>query len=214
MESRVLFEILSFPITETLFFTWVVMGILVIASVVLTRNLKQIPRGVQHVVELAVDGIESMVTADMGSKGKPYVPLILTVATFILLANLISVLPGFESPTVDLNTTASLAFLVFIVAHASEIKHKGLKSYVKAYFLPFWWLFPLNVVGEISKLISHAFRLYGNILGGGIIIGIFYMFLPYALPVPLMGWFGVFMGVIQTAVFTLLAIAYIQTRLD
>lgn len=214
MQSNILFELFSIPITDAILFTWVVMAILVIGSVILTRNLQTVPRGMQHFVELVVDGLESMVTADMGTRGKVYVPLIITIALFVLISNLIGIFPGGVSPTADLNTTVALALVVFIVAHGSEIKVKGLGTYIKGYFQPFWWMFPLNVVGEIAKVISHAFRLYGNILGGGIILSIFYMFLPYVLPVPLMGWFGVFMGIIQTAVFTLLAIAYIQVRID
>ncbi len=214
METRVFFHIFSLPITETIFFTWVVMAILTLISIVFTRNLQRIPRGMQNVLEIAVDGIENMVYKDMGKRGSGYVPLILTIALFILTANLISIVPGAFAPTQDLNTTAALALIVFFVAHGSEIRVKGLGAYVKSYFQPYFWMFPINVVGEIAKVLSHAFRLYGNILGGTIIIGILYMFAPYVLPVPLMAWFGLFMGVIQTAVFTLLAVAYIQVRLE
>lgn len=214
MEARTLFTLFSMPITETVVFTWAIMALLTLGSILLTRNLQRIPKGAQHIVEVAVDGIENLVQKDMGKHGRGYVPLILTVALFILFANLISVVPGAFSPTQDLNTTAALAIIIFIVAHGSEIRVKGVGSYVKTYFAPYWWMFPINIVGEIAKVLSHAFRLYGNILGGSIIISILYMFAPYVLPVALMGWFGLFMGVIQTAVFTLLAVAYIQVRLE
>lgn len=215
MQSNILFEFFTIPVTDTIVFTWIVMLVLAVGSIILTRNLQRIPTGMQHLVELAVEGIESMVKTDLGDKrGKLYVPLILAIALFVLFSNVIGIVPGGISPTADLNTTVALALIVFIVAHGSEIKVKGLKVYIKGYFQPFWWMFPINAIGEVSKVLSHSFRLYGNILGGGIIISIFYMLAPYVVPVPLMGWFGIFMGVIQTAVFTLLAIAYIQVRLD
>ncbi len=214
MEPEVLFHIGPLPITETVFFTWIVMAVLTVLSIVFTRNLKRVPTGAQHLVELAVDGIESMVQADLGKRGRGYTPFIMTIALFILTSNLLSIVPHAFPPTQDLNTTGALAVLVLLVAHGSEIRVKGIGAYIKSYFQPFWWMFPLNIVGEFAKVLSHAFRLYGNIIGGTIIVGILYMFAPYVLPVPLMGWFGVFMGVIQTAVFTLLAIAYIQVRLE
>ncbi len=214
MQSNILFHFFMLPITDTIIFTWVIMAFLVISSIVLTRNLRHVPSRAQHIIELAVDGIESLVITDLGQRGKVFVPLILAIALFVLTANLIGVLPGAVSPTADLNTTTALALIVLIVAHGAEIRVKGFANYIKGYFSPFWWMAPLNIIGEIAKVVSHAFRLYGNILGGGIILSILYMFLPYVIPVPLIGWFGVFMGLIQTAVFTLLAVAYIQVRLD
>ena len=214
METAVVFNPFGMPITDTVFFTWIVMAILVVGSWVLTRNLQRIPRGAQHVLELAVDGIEKATTDSMGKRGRGYVPLILTTAAFVFVSNVIGIFPGAKAPTADLGTTVALAIIIFITAHGAEIFKKGLLGYIKGYFEPFWWMFPMNLMGEISKILSHSFRLYGNIFGGAIILSIFYMLAPYVVPVPLMVWFGLFMGIIQTAVFTLLAIAYIQVRLE
>src|SRR5690554_1753258 len=190
------------------------MAILSIASFLLTRNLEKIPRGAQHLVEAAVDGISNLVSGDLGPEGKVFVPLILMVTSFVFLSNLIGVVPGAFSPTEDLTTTVVLATIVFVVGHVAAIVKKGFFTWLKGFFEPYWFLFPINIVGEISQVLSHSFRLYGNIFGGGILLGIVYMLVPYVLPVPLMAWFGVLMGAIQTAVFTMLAIAYIQMKLE
>ncbi|NLJ80817.1 MAG: F0F1 ATP synthase subunit A [Firmicutes bacterium] len=214
METKILFNILSFPVSEALFFTWIIMAFLCLVSFLLTRNLQRIPRGFQHVLEIAVEGIENLVLDNMGPQGKIFIPLILTIALYVFTANVTGVIPGAMSPTSDLNTTVALALLVFLVGHAAEIYLKGFKAWFRGFFEPHWILFPINVVGEISQVLSHSFRLYGNILGGGILVGIVYMLAPYALPVPLLAWFDVIMGAIQAAVFTLLATVYIQIRLN
>lgn len=214
MEPNILFYIYKLPVSEALLWTWIVMAILSIASFLLTRNLEKIPRGAQHLVEVAVDGISNLVSGDLGPEGKVFVPLILMVTSFVFLSNLIGVVPGAFSPTEDLTTTVVLATIVFVVGHVAAIVKKGFFTWLKGFFEPYWFLFPINIVGEISQVLSHSFRLYGNIFGGGILLGIVYMLVPYVLPVPLMAWFGVLMGAIQTAVFTMLAIAYIQMKLE
>jgi len=214
VEPNILFYIYKLPVSEALLWTWIVMAILSIASFLLTRNLEKIPRGAQHLVEAAVDGISNLVSGDLGPEGKVFVPLILMVTSFVFLSNLIGVVPGAFSPTEDLTTTVVLATIVFVVGHVAAIVKKGFFTWLKGFFEPYWFLFPINIVGEISQVLSHSFRLYGNIFGGGILLGIVYMLVPYVLPVPLMAWFGVLMGAIQTAVFTMLAIAYIQMKLE
>ena len=214
MEPNILFYIYKLPVSEALLWTWIVMAILSITSFLLTRNLEKIPRGAQHLVEAAVNGISNLVSGDLGPEGKVFVPLILMVTSFVFLSNLIGVVPGAFSPTEDLTTTVVLATIVFVVGHVAAIVKKGFFTWLKGFFEPYWVLFPINIVGEISQVLSHSFRLYGNIFGGGILLGIVYMLVPYVLPVPLMAWFGVLMGAIQTAVFTMLAIAYIQMKLE
>ncbi|MGI6148356.1 MAG: F0F1 ATP synthase subunit A [Firmicutes bacterium] len=214
MESKVVFDILGIPVTENVVWTWGIMAVLIAASFLLSRNLKRVPTGFQHVTELIVDGLEGLVVRVMGSRGRVFVPFIIALALFILLANFASILPGGVSPTASLSTTAALAVLVLLVSHGAEIKQKGLKTYIKGYFSPYFILFPLNVIGEIAKVLSHAFRLFGNIFGGGIILSIIYMFVPVVIPGILNIWFGFFQGIIQAAVFVMLAIVYIQVRLE
>lgn len=214
MEPKILFYIHTLPVSEALLFTWIIMAILSLGSFFLTRNLQKVPKGTQHFLEVAVDGIAKLVTNDVGPEGKVFVPLILMITSFVFLSNLIGVFPGAFSPTGDLTTTVVLATIVWVVGHVAAIVKKGFGTWLKGFFEPYWFLFPINLVGEISQVLSHSFRLYGNIFGGGILLGIVYMLVPYIVPVPLLAWFGVLMGAIQTAVFTMLAVAYIQMKVS
>lgn len=214
MEPNVLFYIKSFPVSEPILWTWIIIAIVGVVCFLLTRNLEKVPKGSQHFLEMAVLGIEKLVDEDLGPEGKLFVPLILMVAAFVLISNLIGVFPGAFSPTADLTTTVALALLVYVMGTIGAIQKNGFKSWIKGFFEPYWILFPINLAGEVSQVVSHAFRLYGNIFGGGILLGIVYMLVPYVLPVPLMAWFGVLMGAIQAAVFTMLAVAYIQLKIS
>ena len=214
MEAEVLFYIYSFPVSKPLLFTWIIMAVVSLTCFFLTRNLQKVPRGAQHILEMSVDGIEKLVVTNMGPEGKKFVPLILTIAVYVGISNLIGIVPGAYSPTENLTTTLTLALIVFVVGHEDEIIKKGFWTWFKGFFEPYFFMFPINIAGEISQVISHAFRLYGNIFGGGILLGIIYMLAPYVLPTPLMGWFGIFSGIIQTAVFTLLAVIYIQIKIS
>lgn len=214
MEPSILFHIGTFPIHQPVFWTWVIMAILSIGSFILTRNLQKTPKGAQHFLEVAVDGIERLVSNDMGPQGKVFVPLILMVALYVGLANLIGVVPGAYSPTEDLSTTLALSVMIYVIGHVASIAKKGFLPWLKGFFEPYFFMFPINLAGSLSEFVSHSFRLYGNIFGGGILLGILYMLVPYVAPVPLLAWFGVFMGAIQTAVFTLLAIIYISNKVN
>ena len=213
MEPKVLFYIKSFPVSEPILWTWIVMAVIGLTCFILTRNLKKVPKGVQHFLELSVLGFEKLVSDDLGSHGRPFVPLILMVAGFVLVSNLIGVVPGAFSPTADLSSTVALAVLVYVIGTVGAIRKNGFKAWIKGFFEPYWILFPINLAGEISQVISHSFRLYGNIFGGGILLTVLYMMAPYIAPVPVIAWFGVLMGAIQAAVFTMLSIAYIQLKL-
>lgn len=214
METEILFEIFSIPINTTIFYSWIVIAIIALACFLLTRNLQRIPKGSQHLAEVIVESIDKLVINQLGESGRKYTPFIITMGLFVFSANLIGIFPGAVSPTQDLSLTLALAVIVFLVSHGNHIKEAGIKEYAKSYLSPFWVILPLNIVGEISKVASHSFRLYGNLFGGAIILNIVYMFFPYIIPVPLEIWFGVFMGAIQAFVFTLLAITYIQIRLE
>lgn len=126
---------------------------------------------------------------------------------------MIGVIPGAYSPTEDLTTTLTLSLMIYVLGHIAGIAKKGFGKWLKGFIEPTFLMLPLNLAGEVSEFVSHSFRLYGNIFGGGILLGILYMMAPYVLPVPLMAWFGIIMGIIQTAVFTLLASIYIQNKL-
>ncbi|MFN3534314.1 MAG: F0F1 ATP synthase subunit A, partial [Desulfatiglandales bacterium] len=132
---------------------------------------------------------------------------------FIWLSNMIGVVPIFSEPTKDLNTTLSLGVLGFIIAHYSGIRAKGIKTYLKEYCEPIFFMAPLNVIGELAKVVSISFRLYGNIMGGGIIIIVVsHLIYQLILPPALLFFFGLFVGTVQAFVFTMLTLVYISLQ--
>ena len=214
MNPSILFYVGTFRVYQPVFWTWVIMALLSLGSFILTRNLQRIPHGAQHFLEVGVDWVESLISVDIGPARKVFVPVVLMTALYVGLANTIGVIPGAYSPTQDLSTTLALALLIYVLGHVAGILKKGFRAWLKGFFEPFVIMLPLNIAGEISEFVSHSFRLYGNIFGGGILLSIIYMMAPYVVPVPLLAWFGIIMGIIQTAVFTLLASVYLQNKLS
>ena len=146
-------------------------------------------------------------------KAKTYAPLICALFMFLLLSNWIGIIPHLEEPTKDLNTPLSLGLMGFFIAHYAGIKSKGLKDYLKEYFQPVFFMMPLNVIGELAKVVSVSFRLFGNIMGGSIII-LVVSYLTYSVILPpfLNAFFGLFVGTIQAFVFTMLTLVYISVQ--
>jgi F-type H+-transporting ATPase subunit a len=174
-----------------------------------------VPSPWQHLSELLVSWIKDLCVDALGEKwGKRYYPLICALFIFLLFCNWIGIIPFMDEPTKDLNTTLGLGIMGFFIAHGTAIKVKGFKNYITEYFKPIFFMMPLNVVGELAKVISISFRLFGNIMGGSIII-IVVSYLAYGLILPpfLYAFFGLFVGTIQAFVFTVLTLVYIAVQI-
>ena len=200
--------------TQTIFMTWVVMAFLIIFGFLATRKISFLPNPFQVVGELIVEAFYSLtVDALDEDMGKKYFPLICSLFMFLVLSNWIGIIPKLSEPTKDLNTPLSLGVLGFVIAHYSGIREKGIKEYSKAYLEPLAFMAPLNLISELSKVISISFRLYGNIMGGSIII-LVVSHLVYSLVLPplLNCFFGLFVGAIQAFVFTMLTLVYISLQ--
>jgi F-type H+-transporting ATPase subunit a len=132
---------------------------------------------------------------------------------FLVLSNWLGTFPKLAEPTKDLNTPLGLGIMGFFIAHYAGIRAKGLKGYAKEYFQPVFFMAPLNMIGELSKVVSISFRLYGNMVGGAIII-IVVSHLVYSVLLPpfLMVFFNLFVGTIQAFVFTMLTLVYISVQ--
>ncbi len=197
-------------------YTWAVMIFLAAVSFIATKTIKIIPAGVQNFMEVVVDGIEKMINDTMGEQGRPYFPLIATLALFILVSNLIALIPGFFPPTANINTTAACAIIVFISTHVVGIKHHGL-HYLKHFCGPIIWLAPImffiEVIGHLSRPVSLTLRLFGNMNGHELVLMIFFGLAPFLVPLPMM-LMGVLVSFIQAFVFMLLAMIYIQGSLE
>jgi F-type H+-transporting ATPase subunit a len=152
----------------------------------------------------------------MGEKGKPYFPLIATLAFFIFIANMLGLIPGFMPPTANLNTTAACAVIVFVLTHIIGLKEHGV-GYIKHFMGPVWWLapliFPIEIVGHLSRPVSLSMRLFGNMTGHELVVMILIFLVPFAVPV-LMSIMGLLVAFIQAFVFALLSMIYLSGALE
>ena len=217
---RGLFTPLHLPTAcvDAIIYMWVVMLFLIVVSVLATKRLQKIPGGLQNFMEVVISGIENMVIDTMGEEGLPYFPLIATLAIFILVSNLLGLIPGFFPPTANINTTAACAIIVFVMTHVVGIKRHGFK-YIKHFMGPVIWLAPLlfviEVISHLSRVISLTLRLFGNMFGHELIMIIIFTLVPFLLPIPLaMMGLGVLVSIIQALVFMILAMVYIQASIE
>jgi len=201
---------------EHVTYAWFVMLVLIIVAFLATRSIKVIPGGVQNLMESIVTGIENLIEETMGPKGKTYFPMLATFSLFILVSNLIALIPGFYPPTANLNTNLALALVVFVMTHVIGFKEHGF-AYLKHFMGPVLVLAPLifviELIGHIARPVSLTLRLFGNMYGHEIVLMIFLALVPFLLPVPMM-LMGVLVAFIQTFVFTLLAMIYIAGALE
>lgn len=196
--------------------TWIVIALLLLFGYMATRQSHIMPHSLQLVGELVVSQFYSLTESALGKeKAKTYGPLVVALFMFLLFSNWIGAIPHMQEPTTDLNTPLSLGLMGFVLAHYAGIKAKGFKGYIKTYFEPIAFMMPMNLIGEAAKVISISFRLFGNMMGGSIIILVVsYLIYSLILPPFLYAFFSLFIGTIQAFVFTMLTIVYIAVQVD
>ena len=199
---------------EVILMTWIVFAVLIVFGLFASRKRGILPRPIQALGELVVKLLYELSEDALGKDlAKTYAPLVCALFMFLLLSNWLGIIPHLEEPTKDLNTTLGLGLMGFAIAHYAGIKSKGFKAYIKEYFQPIFFMMPLNVIGELAKIVSISFRLFGNIMGGSIIILVIsHLIYSVALPPFLYAFFGLFVGTIQAFVFTMLTIVYISVQ--
>lgn len=199
-------------ITATLVFTWITMLVLVGGSFLITRKLAKgwHITGGQNVLEAVIETIRSQIREISKEDPGRYLPFIGTLFIFILVSNILAVIPGYLPPTGSLNTTIALALCVFLAVPVYGIASQGLGGYLKQYLKPSAFMLPFNIIGEISRTLSLAIRLYGNMMSSSVIIAILLGVIPLFFPV-IMQVFGLLMGLIQAYIFAILAIVYIAS---
>lgn len=196
----------------TIVFTWLVMGLLTFIAWLVTRHLSTgvaISRW-QHLLEVLIIGIRDQIKEISHQEPGKYLPFIGTLFLFIALSNLLGIVPGYISPTASLSTTTALAICVFIAVPLYGITSEGVLTYFKHYVKPTVFMLPFNVIGEISRTIALAVRLYGNIMSGTVIVAILLSLTPYFFPV-IMQLLGLLTGMIQAYIFAVLAMVYIAS---
>jgi len=200
---------------EAMIMTWIVIAALLVFGVIAGRGRARIPGSVQLVGELVISQLYGLTEDALGPQyAKKYSPMICALFIFLLMSNWLGIIPHLEEPTRDLNTPLSLGLMGFVIAHWAGIKEKGFKTYFKSYFEPVFFLMPLNLIGEMAKIVSISFRLFGNIMGGAIIILVVsHLSFSILLPPFLNAFFGLFVGTIQAFVFTMLTVVYISVQI-
>lgn len=199
-------------INATLVFSWIVMALLAIGSWLITRNLAtgpHVPRW-QNALEIIVTRIRGQIEEASGGSPDRYLPFIGTLFLFIVVANVLDVVPGFKAPTASLTTTAALATCVFVAVPVFGIADQGVKGYFGQYVRPTPLMLPFHVIGELSRTLALAVRLFGNITSGSLIVAIVLSIAPLFFPV-IMQALGLLIGIIQAYVFAILALVYIAS---
>ena len=216
MHSLSFLQLLFPGIPTHVSYTWLVALLLILLSVLATRALKINPGGTQNVMEVIVSGIHKLLLDTKGEHGMKFFPLIATIGLFILFSNLLGLIPGFESPTANLNTNLSMALVVFVLTHIMGVKIHGWK-YVKQFIGPNPWLapliFPIEIVGHLARPVSLTFRLFGNIEGGHIVLAVILLLVPLLVPLPILV-LKLLICFIQTLVFMLLSMMYIAGAME
>ncbi len=228
----VLYTIPENPVTEVLFLagleidsviftTWIIMICLVVFAKLATKNLQQVPKpgSLQNVVEAFIGAMDNLVEESMGPKNKFFAPYIGTLTLFLVIANLIGIVPGRDMfnlyvPTASLNTTLALGFVTFVNVHFFAIKRKGLLGYIKGYAEPIVILTPINLIGMVTDPMSLSFRLFGNMMASVVIMGLLMTVVPIIAPGVATIYFDVFAGVLQAFIFAMLTMTYISMEME
>ncbi len=211
-DEIVLFQWGWFRINSTIAFTWLVIFLLTFGSWLVTRRLSsegELSRW-QNLLEVLVNGIKVQIREVSRQEPGPYLPFVGTLFIFIAAANVLAIVPGYVPPTGSLSTTAALAICVFIAVPVFGIASQGVLNYLKQYLQPTFFMLPFNLIGELSRTLALAVRLYGNMMSGTIIVAILLTITPLVFPV-IMQALGLLTGLIQAYIFAILAMVYIAS---
>lgn len=196
----------------TILFTWIIMIIMVLGAWLITRRITsdaQLSRW-QNLMEIIVNGLRDQIREISRQSPGQYLPFVGTLFLFITVSNLLSVVPGYTPPTASLSTTAALAICVFVAVPIYGILKRGVAGYLKQYIRPTILMLPFNIMGEISRTLALAVRLFGNVMSGMKIAAILLAVAPLLFPI-LMHALGLLTGLIQAYIFAVLAMVYIAS---
>lgn len=197
-------------------YTWVVMALFVLLTIVIRVSMKLIPTGWHNMVEAVIVGLVDTMESTIGHGGKRFLPLIGTLALFIFSANMIGLVPGCTSPTANVNTNFAMALTVFLVYNLIGMQKQGVFTYLKHFMGPVWWLswliLPIEIISHLARPVTLSMRLFGNVKGEDLVVLILLFLVPLVLPLFMMA-FMVFTGLLQTVVFLLLTMSYLQGAL-
>lgn len=205
-DTIIIFQWNGVHINATIFFTWVVMVLLIFISWLATKNLTIGPKisRWQNFLEVIVGYIRQQVREITQQNPDPFIPFLGTLFLFISLSNLLVIIPGYQPPTGSLSTTSALAICVFFAIPIFGIAKKGMKAYFKQYLEPSIIMAPFNIIGDFSRTLALAVRLFGNVMSGTLIVAVLLIITPLFVPI-VMQVLGLLIGQIQAYIFTVLA---------
>lgn len=235
LAAEIVTRIAGFPISNALITTWLVMAILVVVSYLVTRDMKRVPSGGQSVAEMLVGGLYDFFGTVTGTYVSQVFPLVASLFLFILTANWVGLLPGvgtvglfrevhneeifvplLRGATADLNTTVALALFAMVAIQYFGFKTSGM-HYGKRFFNftnPIhFFLGILELVSEFSKIVSFAFRLFGNIFAGEVLLAVMAFLMPFVVPLPFLTM-ELFVGFIQALVFSMLTAVFLTVAVS
>ncbi len=231
LAAEIVTRIAGFPITNALITTWLVMGFLIIISYLATRDMKRVPGNGQSIAEMLVGGLYDFFSSVTGKYVREVFPLVASLFLFILVANWVGLLPGvgtvglfhgeeftpiLRGATADLNTTVALALFAMVAIQYYGFKTSGM-HYGKRFFNfgnpIYFFLGVLELVSELSKVISFAFRLFGNIFAGEVLLAVMAFLMPFVVPLPFLTM-ELFVGFIQALVFSMLTAVFLSVAVS
>lgn len=199
------------------FYMWIVMIILIVLGAIAGKNPNLVPKKVQNIFELFIGGLEEFMIDITGEEGRWFFPFAGTIFLFVFFGNLIGLVPGFFPPTANLNTTLALALCSFCFTHFLGVKHHG-ANYYKHFLGPVPAMIPLilpiELIGHVARILSLMFRLFGNMMGHELVLGILFGLAgAFFAPLPIMA-LGIFVAFVQAFVFFLLSVIYFQGAME
>jgi F-type H+-transporting ATPase subunit a len=205
----VLFHLGPVEVTATVAYTLAASGAVVGFALLARWGLRNGPAAWAVAAEFVVEHLEGVMRDMFGRDPRPFVPLVVTLALFVGVANLLGLVPGLKSPTADFSTAAALAIVVFLAVPVYGVRTKGLRGYLKHYLQPSPFLLPLEVVSELSRTVALAVRLFGNIVSEELVIAVLLAVAGLLVPVPIM-MLAVLTGVVQAYIFAVLTAVYLS----
>lgn len=213
-DQTVVFTLGSWSVNATIVNTWIVMALLVGVSMLVTRNLRAdtAPGRWRSALELVVTMIQGQIKEVTRTNAHHVLYFAGTLFLFIAVSNVLTVIPGFDTPTSSLSTTVALTLSVLIAIPIFGIANGGVRQYLHKFIEPSIIMLPFNIIGEFSRGVSLAVRLYGNVMSGAVIAAILLSIAPFFFPV-VMDMLGLLTGLIQAYIFAILATVYISSAM-
>lgn len=209
---------------DTIFYTWIALAILILFLLPINLIISSHTSTMRFAVVSSLESFANFITQTLGIFSFNHFSFIASLFIFIAICNCLSVIPGLEEPTQDLNTTLALGIISFLYVQWHALRTQGLSHYIKEYFQPFFIMFPLHVIGKLATIISISFRLFGNIFGGATISHLYFALIKSSIFYEIIGlltmmnmvvtfFFSFFEGLLQAFIFSMLTLTYLSIAL-